>query len=244
MENNIGETITEKIREGKIKMKSKAYFILRTLLLSASIIILLLFLVYLLSFIIFELRISGIWFLSQFGLSGIRMLLSSLPWFLIIISITMIVLLEFFAEKVEFVYKQPALYSLLGIIAVTITASFFIGTSPLHQTLLQAAEEGRLPLVGAFYQKYGALEFEDFHHGMVSEIQEDGFNMVTPRGERVFISVDQKFKDTLKAGNPILIIGKKQGHRIKASQFLKTNEDNRFFRNIDKRMKNSPMKEK
>jgi hypothetical protein len=232
MESNIGEKITQKIKEGKIRMKSKSYFMTRAVLFFSGIFLLVLFSIYLFSFIIFELRMSGIWFLSQFGFSGIKILFSSLPWILIIVAIATTIALEFFAEKIEFVYKRPAVYSLLGIILFTTGASFVIGFSHFHPTLLKAAKEGNLPLVGDFYQQYADPEFEDFHHGMVSKIHDGGFDIVTSHGENIFIAADPTLQKDIKEGNPIVIIGKKKNHRIKPFQFMRTHEDNSFFKNV------------
>src|SRR3990167_5968497 len=111
MEYNIPEQITEKIRAGDIKMKSKSYFMVMAVFFSLATVILFVFSIYMFSFIIFYLRISGILFLPQFGSVGIKSLFVSLPWVLISFSVLMILFLEFFAEKFEFIYKRPALYS-------------------------------------------------------------------------------------------------------------------------------------
>src|SRR5205823_1531144 len=103
MQNNITQkNILDKIKEGKIKMKPRAYFIARTVFFALGVIILLLFLIYLASFIVFSLRVSGLVFLPGFGFSGVRILFGSLPWLLIFLAAALIVLLEFFGQQISF----------------------------------------------------------------------------------------------------------------------------------------------
>ena len=79
--------VLEKIKSGQVKMRPKAHFVLKTALVALGFILIILFVLYLISFIVFTLRMSGIWFAPGFGLYGIKIFLFSLPWLLILIAI-------------------------------------------------------------------------------------------------------------------------------------------------------------
>lgn len=225
----IVESVAEKIKEGKIKMKSKSYFIVRAFFFATLAVLVLLFSIYIFSFIIFYARISGMWFLPQFGFTEFRDLFLALPWILILFSVAMVLLLEYFAEKIEFIYKHPALYSLLAIIVITGGVSFWLGFTPFHTTVLEAVNEGKLPFMAPLYQGYTAKKFMNFHHGIVSKINNDGFDIITPNGEDISVFTDGPRQDDIQEGNPIVIIGQRGGQKIHALKIKKTKENIDFF---------------
>jgi len=61
----IANQVFSKIKEGQIKMRSKRYFIFRSFLFISGIIAIILLALYLVSFIIFILCASGIWYISD-----------------------------------------------------------------------------------------------------------------------------------------------------------------------------------
>jgi hypothetical protein len=228
-QNNIAERIIDKIKEGEIKMKPKAYFIARMVLFVLGITVLSLFLIYIVSFIIFSSRISGGWFLPQFGFSGIGILLRSLPWLLISLSIILIIFLEIFAEHFSFIYKKATVYSLFGIIGIVLLAGFMVGLSPFHTSLFQSARNGELPLIGSFYERQGAPRFNNFHNVSVSSVGDKEFTVINPRGEILRVITEDQIDQELKEGDSILLIGQRDGDIIKFKQMRKVNEDANFF---------------
>ncbi len=206
-------------------MKSKAYFIVRTALFTLSVIALLLFLIYLVSFIVFSLRISGVWFLPTFGFFGIRTLLGSLPWLLILLVAALIVLLELFAGRISLVYKKPVVYSLFAIIAIVVTVGLVVGFSPLHAKLFHSG----LPFIGPLYQGYGTADFHNVHNGRISAITANGFTMETPNGNMLTVITNDAMKQGLKEGDYVLVVGAKTDSTIKATILKKIDQDSNFF---------------
>ena len=60
---SIVNKVLGRIKRGEVKMKPKAYFILKTVLALLAIVVVALFALYLISFIHFSLRASGTWYL-------------------------------------------------------------------------------------------------------------------------------------------------------------------------------------
>src|ERR1019366_7165464 len=82
------------IHSGQVKMRPRWRFILETVLLGVGSIIVLLTLLYLVSFILFVLHESGAWFVPVFGLPGWVAFFHRLPWVLIGLAIIFIFILE------------------------------------------------------------------------------------------------------------------------------------------------------
>ena len=231
--NNIEKKVSEKIKSGDIKMKSRSYFVLRTILLIAIIVILALFVIYLISFIIFSLHTSGAWFLPGFGFRDIGILIGSLPWLLIVLSIVLILVLEIFAERLSFVHHRPVVYSLVFIVAAVLLVSFFIGITPFHSSLFESAYDQHLPIIGQFYRSYGSPRIHNVSNGVVTELTDNGFTIETPNGETLNVILNSKnltaLQSTIKVGDTIVVTGKENGSVIQASTVHKIQEDTNLF---------------
>lgn len=182
--NSIVNNVLERIKSGRIKMRPKIYFILKAVFWALAVFSVVLFILYLVSFIVFTLRASGTWFLPGFGFAGIRILFGSLPWLLILATVILIIALEIFAKRFAVVYRRPILYSILIIIVFVLLGSFIIGETQFHPNLLWKAQDRRLPAIESFYRDYGTPRLQNVHFGIVSEIIDNGFTIETPRGKR------------------------------------------------------------
>lgn len=230
---SIRDKVLNKIETGDVKMKPKIYFILRTVLLITGTVVIFLFILYLISFIVFFMRISGVWFLPEFGFPGIRIFLYSLPWLLILISLILFVTLEIFAKRFTFVYRRPIIYSILIIITFVLLGSFVIGKTRLHPNLFWQAQEGRLPIAGKMYRDFKMTKFQNVHRGIVSEITNDGFRIEKPDGQvlTVILSPDTKFpfKKEIKEGDIMVVMGKQDNDIVRAYGVRKTDNDSNIF---------------
>jgi len=235
--NNIKNNVLNEIKSGEIKMKPRSYFMIRTLLFALGISVLFLFVIYIVSFIVFSLRISGIAFLPLFGFRGIRILFGSLPWLLLLLAVVLIIGLEVFAEHISFIYKRPIVYSLVVIIAIVLIAGFLLGISSFHSNLFYGAQEGHLPFIGSFYRGFGAPQFENIHHGIVSSLTNSGFVIETPNGEMFTVLSSSNGIKNVKDGDSVLVIGERKGNVIQASDVKKITEDLNFFPSHRRMMK-------
>lgn len=231
--NSVSDKILNKIKKGDIKMKPKIYFILRMILLTLGVLFLFLFIIYLISFIMFSLRTSGLLFMPRFGFFGIGILFSSLPWLLILLAITLIIVLEIFTKHFTFIYRQPLLYSLLIIIVLILTLSFLIEKTPFHSNLFLSARERHLPMFGPFYRNYGAPPLHDVHRGVVSEITENGFTMETPRDEALNIIITPETRiiseEEIKKGDELVIFGARNDGTVQAIEIHQIEKDFNLF---------------
>ena len=191
------------------------------------------FILFLISFISFNLRASGLWFLPNFGFHGFGIFLGSLPWILIISALLLIALLEIAVKRFSFVYHKPILYSLLAIVLIVFLGGFIIDQTPLHSKLFLKAKEGKLPLAGPMYQGFGMPEFHNVHRGIVSEITENGFILETPQNQKLTIIINSKTKTApdfeVKEGDEVVVFGEKSDSTVNALNIRKIDDNLELF---------------
>ncbi len=225
----ITDKVLEKIKSGRIKMRPKAHFVLKTVLAALGFILIILFVLYLISFIVFTLRMSGIWFAPGFGFYGIKIFLFSLPWLLILTAIILIIILEILVKYFSFAYRRPILYSILGIIALVFLGSFVIGQIKIHPYLFKKSQEKHLPVAGKFYRDFGAGKFRNTHRGIVSETTDNGFLIETRHNEilKIIITSETRFpfgKD-IKENDSIMILGERDNCTVRAFGVRKVDDN-------------------
>ena len=230
---SITSEVLDKIKSGDIKMKSRLYFCLKIFLLALGVLILSFFIVYIVSFIIFSLRSSGILFLPSFGSPGMKIFLKSLPWVLILVAAILIILLEMFTKHLTFVYRRPIIYSLLVIIFFSLLFGFMIEKTPFHSGFFMLSKEDRLPLFGPMYRDFGAPKLNNVHYGMILEITDDGFIIETPRNEEITIIINSETKikidSDFKENDMIVVMGDRSGDVVEAVEIHKTERNNNLF---------------
>ncbi len=228
MSEELRKKILDKIKVGKAKMRPKWYFLLKTSLLAAGVIIGALALLYVVSFILFVLRQTGAWFLPSFGLRGIMVFLTSAPWILILLGIVFVILLEILVRHYSFGWQKPLLYSLLGIIGFVILASFLVSKTSFHESLFTRARQGGLPYAGQFYRDFGMPRGEHAQIGVITEITDDGFKMETPRGEPLTIIINPQTSFPLgidfQKDDRVVVMGEREDHTVKAAGIRKVDD--------------------
>ena len=238
MNNNSQKSTTAKkvlgkIKNDQIKMRPKTRFILKSILIILGIFLIFFFTLYLVSFILFALRASGVWHLSGFGFYGFRVSLILLPWLLILTAIVALIILEILVKHFSFVYHRPIFYSVLSVVILTLLGSFMIDKAQFHSCLFQKAQEERLPVMGKFYRDLGVEKNHNVCRGIILEITENGFQIETPRGKvlNVNITSETQFPDgeDFKKDNIIIVLGKRNKNEIQAVGIRKIDDDLNLF---------------
>lgn len=222
MEGKLKDKILEKIKEGKVKMKPKFYFVLKAILFILIFVLLLGLSFFLLSFIHFHLISSGIWYLPKFGIEGIFLFLKSLPWFLIIVAFILILILETLSR--EFSFKKPILISVLGLILIVLVGGFLIAKANIHPRILFKARKGEMPSpISPIYLKYGIPRFKEFHRGIIEKIAPNSLFIKRADGEVLEVKFEKpsSFPERFKEGEGILIFGKRENGKIRGWKLKK-----------------------
>ncbi len=229
---NFHKTILEKIESGKVTMHSKAFLVWRTVLWALGALLLAALLIFIVSFIIFVTRASGVSDLPQFGLHGLQEFLTFFPWLFIPAVILFLWLLERFVIRHSLAYRIPALYSAAGITAAILGVGLIVSLTPLHHTLYESAMDAHLPFGGGIYKFFGQIHPDDFHIGNVVSVSGSAYTLHTREEPNVQVITNQqtRYEDgrNIVAGDFIEVVGREINETITAIHIRKIDPQNPF----------------
>lgn len=150
---NLKDAILEKIRNKELGMHPRYYFLLRVAALALVSAASLVVSVFILNFILFSIRISSQDVFLNFGPRGFGAFLSFFPWELLVADVALIAVLLWLIRRFKFGYKSPLLYTILGVVVLTLGFGFALDrTTGVNEHFLREADEHRLPRpLGDFY---------------------------------------------------------------------------------------------
>jgi hypothetical protein len=196
-QSSIQQSVLDAIREGKVRPRSRGYFLVRVIAAAITGLALLIFSALVISFIFFTLHESGEQFLFGFGWNGVLVFLLLFPWIPVCITIGLIFLLEWLLQGFSFGYRIPLLNIFLGVVGVSVALGFIINLTPLHSLLLSAADRNQLPVVGDSYEHiYDSHQDQGIGRGIVLSTATSSFTM----------RADSRHHDDSDYHDPILTI--------------------------------------
>lgn len=158
----IEDKVKSLIQEGKIKMKPRWFFVLKSILKILFIVVLFLILVYFISFANFivneRIVLNGG---PEYG--GWAKFLFGIPWLIIFLSFVMLFLLEVLVRKYSFVYRRPLVYSLFFIVFLIFIMGFMLIKLDKRKNVPRFGEDKNIPLFTPMH-KYYRKEYKDFRH--------------------------------------------------------------------------------
>ncbi len=152
-ETDIREQVLQKIHAGSVTMRSRAYFLFRAALIGTAAVLALLGALFALSFLFFSVRESGVGYLLEFGEHGLGAFVALFPWTSLFLFIAFIVIIEMLVRRFDFSSRMPVLRIFLWLLIIGIAGSTIIGFTPLHSSLLSAADQDQLPFLGPWYEQ-------------------------------------------------------------------------------------------
>lgn len=208
---SLRKLIAEKIHSGELLMRPRWHFVLKGALLVAGVAVVLLFILYIISFVLFALRESGLWSVPAFGFSGVLLFLFSLPWVLLSATLVSIALLEILVRRFSFAYRKPFLYSLGGIIVIVFFGSAFVAQEEVHDRVWRFTEKRHIPLIDPLYRGYAVPHMKGVHPLTVATTTKHGFMAMDRGGEtlEVIVGSDTRFPAGFNfvLGDEVVVIG-------------------------------------
>jgi hypothetical protein len=228
---NIQDTIMKKIVAGELQMRPRWHFLLRTALLVSGMVVAALLSIYLLSFVLFALRDTGIIFSPGFGLPGIWLFLIATPWLLIFVVGVFLLILYVLITHFSFSYTRPHIYSLLGVVLFVIAMSSFIQLTMMHHYLQDFAFRHEVPGMSPFYRVHLEGRPEGVLQGRIRLIGEGEFVIGVAQGGDVLVKIDSRTKlpktHQLVVGDYVIVFGPKLDSYVQAFGVKRSEE----FRN-------------
>ena len=178
-ENDIQESVLDKIRAGGVSMRPRYYFTTQVVLIGIVSILALVFSVFVLSFGVFSIHESGEQFLLGFGTQGLAMFVSLFPWGLLVSVLVLLVLLETLLRNFRFAYRTPALRIFVWLLLLASVGSAAIGFTSLHPFLSEQADHDALPVIGSFYEQiHDSQQPRGVYRGRVVSVSGSRFVLV------------------------------------------------------------------
>ncbi len=174
MKNELKEKLLNRIKTGEVAMRPRWHFVLKAVLAVTGILLLAIALLYLVSFMLFALRETGVVFAPAFGLRGLLFFVTASPLLLVGLVIVFVTTLEILVRKYAFGYRNSLLYSLMALILVVLLGSFAIMQTPMHDRIADLNRSGHIPMVGELYERYSEKRPEGLYVGTVMEIDDSG----------------------------------------------------------------------
>ena len=218
IKNSVWEKLNDKIQAQKLEVKDKKYFVWKNIFSLATIFLLVLIVLFCFSFIFFFISRNNLFGVGHFGMRSWQTLFFAFPWFLLILAIILIFILESIFKKYQLVYRRPLVYSL----AVLLICAFVFGTviarTSWHDQLLEQAQTRHLPVLGKMYRNFD--EPKNLHVGKLQERTEAIWTMQSRRGDLQFvlISTNTNFPqgNNFVVGDFLLVSGIKEEGKIEA----------------------------
>ncbi len=157
----IEEQIKNLITQGKIKMKPRWFFVLKSTLKILFITLLFLILIYFVSFAHFlvneRITMGGF----NPAMLGWGKFIFGIPWLIIFISFIMLILLEVLVRKYSFVYRRPLVYSLFFMVFLIFITTLIVVKLDKKKNIPRFGEDKNIPVFTPMH-KYYRKEFRDF----------------------------------------------------------------------------------
>lgn len=220
--NDIKNAILEKIQRGEVSMRPRWHFVLHTAFLVVGALIAAVLSIYLASFILYALMKSGLVFAPQFGAHGFMFFVASTPWILIGLVGVFLGILYLLVTKFSWSYRQPLIYSLIGVVLLVIAASSFIQYMEFHSRVRDYAERNGVPGIVPFFERLEHMAGrhpEGVTQGTITETIERGFMLESDKGQfEVIVSDGTRHAPdmTFAEGTEVFVFGEVEGDTIEA----------------------------
>lgn len=213
--------VMEAIKDGRVKMRPRWHFILKSTLFILGVFIILFLLLYFVSFTAFSVHQTGLDFAPGFGSRGWIDFLRYFPWVLALLCLIFLGVLEVLVRKFSFAYKKPLLYSALLIMFLAGLGGIAVAQTSFHPGLARFARQNNLPFAPAFYRHFEFPEqYDDIHRGTVVENMPGGFVLqISYDGtSTVFItsSTQLPYETQFSPGDWVIVFGEEATSGINA----------------------------
>lgn len=231
--NNSIKSFLKNIEDRHVKMHSKSYFVVRTLLLLLGVLIFSLLILFIVSFVFFVLRQSGGWYAPAFGPRGFGLFLLTVPWILVVIALVFIAVLEYLVRRYSFGYRRSLMYTAIGVVVLALVGGFLIERTTVHHALFRQAAGNRLPFVGGLYKGFEHRKPGDMLIGQVVGYTDQGFIIETAETSTLEVVLTPEtrlpFGADFELGDRVIVLGGFDGTKIIASGIRDTDEDFEFL---------------
>lgn len=203
-EADLSQKIIKKIRQEKVKMRPRFYFIFGSLLLAIGLVGAVLVAILFLNLAFFRLRIHGPFGFLWLGHFGFRPFLATFPWLPLLIALA-----GFFGglallRRYDIAYKKSFLVIGLVLVALVLAFGFLLDYSGFNERV------ERFPHFRPFYPS--PLPGQDWLMGEIVELKNGKMVILTPEEKKITVLRDEKtrlpFGGDFVLGDKVRVVGR------------------------------------
>ncbi len=176
------DTILAHIQNGTLTMKPKWQTVLIGLLYLCGIVLVTLVSIYLLSFVLFTLRETGLWWMPGFGGMGLVFFITHSPWLLISVTLLFLLILYVLVRHYGHNYRQRTIYVLIGTVLIAILGGAILDYLAVHDHMRRMVDQERLPGLAPLYRHPSENRPRDITPGRIMIISEEAITIENPDG--------------------------------------------------------------
>ncbi len=125
-------------------------------------------------------------------------------------------------------YRKPVFYSFLGLLILILIISFGVALTSFHEKMFFSGKARNFPGIGPFYEGYQKIDFRNIYCVKIFDVYDKELIVEcldAPTSQKVRAIFPDDFTRTreLKAGEIIILFGKKEDSIIKAFDFSPKN---------------------
>ncbi|TSC85627.1 MAG: hypothetical protein G01um10148_1013 [Parcubacteria group bacterium Gr01-1014_8] len=242
--NNLRDKLLGDIRSGKVAMTPRAYFVAKIVALLAVSLGIVFVTIFIFNFIFFSLRINGHETLLGFGPRGMQAFVYFFPWYLLVLDVALVGLLQWLLRNFRLGYQIPVLYLVAGLLLGAFAFGFALDRgTPLNDVLHEGREHLPRP-IGGFYE--GAQRSPTAGSGMchcvilaidgstltVRDTRDSGGEGGDVSTLRITLPPNDRHATTsgLKVGDVIFIAGDESEGVIEAFGIRREDDSHSFFK--------------
>lgn len=206
--NELRTKIEEAITHNRVVMHSRLYFVTRTVLFIAALVLALGTALFLASAVIFAFRANALHLLPFFGPRGWAALFFSLPWLLLVSAVSMFALLIVLSQHFKVSYTRPIAYTFLTSIVAVAVGGIVLAHTTIHERAYeQARQPNGLPFAGPLYRA-AIGDRPDVHVGIISNLSGSSFVLQRRDGQTttIVLTDDTRIHPTLLLANDMLVL--------------------------------------
>lgn len=217
MENGKGkleQNIMSKIRNGKVKLRSRYIFLAEKLGLESAFVLSVILSVLFINLFFFYLKATDNLEYLSFGSDGIYAFLESFPYLLIAAFIFLILFAGYLLARADFSYKKPFKYFAVILMAFIFVSGGVLAYTDIPEMLEEKAfsDEPMSAVLNPFLKK-GIESRKSGVAGEISEIEERYIILATPHGiQKVSLeNIGSETMNSLKKDSFIIAVGERRG---------------------------------
>lgn len=200
---SLADNITESIKQHKISMRPRAYFITGSVAFGIGLAATVLVTIFFVGVITFRMRVHRPFEFLGAGSHGYEAFIANIPWIPLLIAFVGIVVGIVLIKKYDFSYKRAFVGIVVGFVVTLIAFGFFADAIDIPE---RADSFG--PLKPFMHQDFSNGQWA---MGTVQEISNDQFILMAPKGEMIIIEVNDETmiipQKEIKIGEWIRVVG-------------------------------------